>query len=266
MTTIKRYITSNSTNSESGSNTYPKGSMSNPYTVAEYEAIPEEEWKGGHVEGMGYVPRWTEVIGSYPSSAFSDNYSDWLSDWNWGEYSHPFSHMGSAPEPGGGGGNGGEGTTGGNGGQDGSGNNGGNNGGTSNPYPQTTKNYTKNVPSYNLTEGMGIRASFSYNYAVSISGYKMTIGAVVLPSNYEGRVFWGCVTVKVAGQKEKSYVLKYNPSGYITTRGYIVIGDCTIDLPTSGSVKVTLRIGFNYDSGVGHTSNSDSQVIYPFPK
>ena len=107
MTTIKRYTTSNSTNSESGSNTYPKGSMSNPYTVAEYEAIPEEEWKGGHVEGMGYVPRWTEVIGSYPSSAFSDNYSDWLSDWNWGEYSHPFSHMGSAPEPGGGGGNGG---------------------------------------------------------------------------------------------------------------------------------------------------------------
>lgn len=107
MTTIKRYTTSNSSNSESGSNTYPKGSMSNPYTVAEYEAIPDEEWKGGYVEGMGYVRPIFEVIGSYPSNAFSDNYSDWLSDWNWGEYSHPFSHMGSAPEPGGGGGNGG---------------------------------------------------------------------------------------------------------------------------------------------------------------
>lgn len=105
MTTIKRYTTSN--NSNSGNNTSPKGSMSNPYTVAEYEAIPDEEWKGGYVEGMGYVRPTFEVIGSYPSNAYSDNYSDWLSDWNWGEYSHPFSHMGSTPEPGGGGGNGG---------------------------------------------------------------------------------------------------------------------------------------------------------------
>lgn len=104
MTTINHYTTSNSTNSGSGSNTSPKGSLNNPYTVDEFDAIPYKEWKGGYVEGMGYVPRWTEVIGSSTSNAYSDNFSDWLSDWNWGEYSHPFSHMGSAPEPGGGGG------------------------------------------------------------------------------------------------------------------------------------------------------------------
>ena len=270
MATIKRYTKSqnttenNSGNGENGNNnenTAPKGSKNNPYTQDEYDAIPLGEWKGGYVEGWGYVPEGGLVDGSLTSDALSESFSDWLSDWDWGEYSHPLSHMGSTPEPGGGGGTGG-----GNEGRDGGENNGGHNGGASNPYPQTTKTYTKNVPSYNITEGMGVRASFSYNYAVSISGYKMTISAEALPSNFEGREFWASVTVKIAGQQEKSYRLTYNPSGYITTSGNIVIGDCTIDLPTSGAVKVTLHVGFNYDSGVGYTSNSDSQVIYPFPK
>ncbi len=115
MATIKRYTKSqnttenNSGNGENGNNnenTAPKGSKSNPYTQDEYDAIPLGEWKGGYVEEWGYVPEGGLVDGSLTSDALSESFSDWLSDWNWGEYSHPLSHMGSTPEPGGGGGTG----------------------------------------------------------------------------------------------------------------------------------------------------------------
>ena len=116
MATIKRYTKSgnttenNSGNGENGNNnenTAPKGSKSNPYTQDEYDAIPLGEWKGGYVEEWGYVPEGGLVDGSLTSDALSESFSDWPSDWNWGEYSHPLSHMGSTPEPGGGGNNGG---------------------------------------------------------------------------------------------------------------------------------------------------------------
>ncbi len=113
MTTIKRYTKSqntaenNSGNGENGNNngnnTAPKGSMKNPYTEEEYKNIPEEQWKGGYVVGMGYVLPYVDVIGSKPSQACSDSssedYSDsysYTSSWN-------FSNMCSTPKPNGGG-------------------------------------------------------------------------------------------------------------------------------------------------------------------
>lgn len=96
MTTIKRYTKSqNSSSNNSGNNTAPKGSMNNPYTEEEYKNIPEEQWKGGYVIGMGYVLPYVDVIGSKPSQACSDNFSDsysYTSSWN-------FSNMCSTPVP-----------------------------------------------------------------------------------------------------------------------------------------------------------------------
>lgn len=89
MTTINHY-TSNQSNSNSNesNNTSPKGSFTNPYTEEEFNAIPEKEWKGGYVEGMGYVLPYVEVIGNGTSNAYSDNFSY--------EFSHDYSNNYSA--------------------------------------------------------------------------------------------------------------------------------------------------------------------------
>ena len=77
MTTIKRYTKSqNSSSNNSGNNTAPKGSKENPYTPEEYDAIPLGEWKGGYVEGLGYVEPEVVIDGSHTSDMASDSYSD----------------------------------------------------------------------------------------------------------------------------------------------------------------------------------------------
>lgn len=131
MKTIKKYTSANSTSSgnsvsqSTGSNE-PKGSQSNPYSYSEYSSIPEDQWTGGYVEGLGYVLATVEVYGSTSDS--SDAFSDMFSD----PFSNPFSDMFSdmssfwdTSESGGGSGGGhhnGNNNGGGNGGGHGSGN------------------------------------------------------------------------------------------------------------------------------------------------
>lgn len=50
----------------------------------------------------------------------------------------------------------------------------------------------------------------------------------------------------------------------IYNQGWTVIGDVAFQLPKSGNVTVEVRIGFNNDTGVGHTSKSYNVHIYPF--
>ena len=80
MTTIKRYTNMRQSASSGGAS--PKGSKNNPYTEEEFNNIPAENWKGGYVEGIGYVGPGVVVTPSSedPSDPFSDLFSDLFSN------------------------------------------------------------------------------------------------------------------------------------------------------------------------------------------
>lgn len=92
----------------------------------------------------------------------------------------------------------------------------------------------------------------------------MSIGVNVFPFNFTNRNFWATAVVKSDGGGEKYYKLSYSNQGYIYNQGWTVIGDVAFQLPKSGNVTVEVRIGFNNDTGVGHTSKSYNVHIYPF--
>ena len=100
MKTIKIYRASTQ-NSDSGA---AKGTSSNPYTKEEFESMLEAgTWKGGCVEGMGYVIPRVDIMGS--SNSFCDSDTDSWSD-PWGSISDPWgsSEENTSSQPSGGGG------------------------------------------------------------------------------------------------------------------------------------------------------------------
>ena len=77
MTQIKAY---GSTPQSSGSDA-AKGSVDNPYTEAEYEALLENDtWPGGYVEGLGYCGKAVIVTASYPDSDSMGSDDSWPSE------------------------------------------------------------------------------------------------------------------------------------------------------------------------------------------
>lgn len=206
------------------------------------------------MEGMGYVLPEIEVNAS--SDSDSDSWSD-----PWGSTSDPWgdSGEGSPSQP-----SGGSGTGNNNGGSQGGGSYNPVNSGTNNPYPQTTKTISGTAVLYQLVEGIGIQATFLYKCGISISGYTMSLGVTVQPGSFTDRSFWATAVVKNDGGSEKYYKLSYNEQGYIYETGWSVIGDVSFELPKSGNVTVDLRIGYNYDTGIGNTNNSTIIHIYPF--
>lgn len=93
--------------SEDKEKTPPKGSVSNPYTEDEYNNMCDTDtWKGGYVEGLGYVGAQTIIYGSgsssYSDSFYSeDDYSEWsdpFGSWSdpWSEMSHPDNSTGNS--------------------------------------------------------------------------------------------------------------------------------------------------------------------------
>lgn len=100
MKTIKIYRASTQ-NSDGGA---AKGTSSNPYTKEEFESMLEAgTWKGGCVEGMGYVIPRVDIMGS--SNSFYDSDTDSWSD-PWGSISDPWgsSEENTSSQPSGGGG------------------------------------------------------------------------------------------------------------------------------------------------------------------
>ena len=77
MTTIKPYYGVTPTSSASA----PKGSSTNPYTQAEYEAMLDADtWQGGYVEGMGYCMKQVTITESYPDSDSMGSEDSWASE------------------------------------------------------------------------------------------------------------------------------------------------------------------------------------------
>lgn len=257
MKTIKPYYGVSPMSNSSG----PKGSSTNPYTEEEYEEMLDAgTWQGGYVEGKGYCMKQPVVTASYPDSGSSSSSDDsWPSDDSEDKNDH---NPTTPPTPPTGGGGGGGSSHGGGGG----GTSGGTNNPTNkpNPYPQTTKTVKDVALLYGLVEGMGGQATFVYEYTVNISGYRMSISASVYPSNFSGKEFWATAIVNSNETGTQYYKLNYSDQGYITAPQWIAIGDCTFDLPQSGNVTVKLVIGFNYDTGTGHSSASTKISVYPF--
>lgn len=75
MDVIKVYSSDSSDNA-------PKGSLKNPYTLAEYESLLDAgAWTGGYVVGLGYCFKEATVVGSNPSS--SNGYGSYGSSGSW---------------------------------------------------------------------------------------------------------------------------------------------------------------------------------------
>ena len=254
MKTIKIYRASTQ-NSDSGA---AKGTSSNPYTKEEFESMLEAgTWRGGCVEGMGYVIPRVDIMGS--SNSFYDSDTDSWSD-PWGFISDPWgsSEGNSSSQPSGGGGS-----------EDihrenPGGSNKQESGKANNPYPQLCKTLSGEATLYQLVENIGIKATFLYQCGIRISGYTMHLSINVQPLGNTDRDFWATAIVKSNGSNEMYYKLLYNEQGYIYDPKWIVIGDTSFELPQSGKVTVDVCIGFNYNSGVGQTSKSTKIHIYPF--
>ena len=262
MAKIKLYI-AKAQSSNSGA---AKGTAENPYTEAEYEAMLNNgTWPGGYVQNLGYCMKEVVISSSYPGS--SDDLE--FSDDSWSSQDFGSSDFGSDPlDNSGDGGSTKPSGTGGSGNNNNGGNQGGNNngghsgGGTINPYPQKSWTISDTAWLYHLVENVGLRASFNYHCGVRISGYTMSIGVDVNPGSFDERQFWA-VAVVVCNGNEKRYRLTYkNNPGYIYPAGRSVIGDTSFLLPESGTVTVDLYIGYNYDTGIGHTNNSKKVRIY----
>lgn len=254
MKTIKMY----SASAQSNAGGAAKGTVSNPYTEEEFNSMADAgTWKGGYVEGLGYVGLEVKVKGS--SGSDSDSWSDpWeFSSDPWGITSNPWWNTGDDSSSGGGGaGN----NNGGN--QDGGHSSG--NGGTNSPYPQTVKTISGTAILYKGVEGLGLQSTFPYGCTVKISGNTMYIGVEICSGNFTGKEFWATAVVKSNGGKETYHKLSYYEKGYIHQTGWSVIGDVSFELPKSGDVTVDVRIGYNYDTGAGHTGDSTNIHIYPF--
>ncbi len=75
--------TSNNYSSEEQINGAPKGSANNPYTVSEYnEMLIDGTWKGGFVQGMGYVLQDVVVKGSKHTSNSSGFWGSLFDVWD----------------------------------------------------------------------------------------------------------------------------------------------------------------------------------------
>lgn len=253
MKTIKTY----SVSPQSKDSGAAKGTSTNPYTQEEFNSMLNSgTWKGGYVDGMGYVLPEVNVKGSSGSFYFSffDSWSD-----PWGNISNPWgSSDGNAPflpsevgatenrHEGQGGGN----TP--------------TNSGNGNVYPQIAKTISGTAYLYHMVENIGGKATFQYKCGVRISGNTMSIGVNIQPGNFVERNFWATAIVRSNGGGEEYHKLSYNKQGYIYDSGWTVIGDVSFRLPASGNVTVGICIGYNYDTGVGNTSKSDIINIYPF--
>ena len=86
------------------------------------------------------------------------------------------------------------------------------------------------------------------------------ISASVYPINFSDRVFWATVSINNGTQKE----LKLDTNDYAVGSSWIPIGFIEIDLPKYGNVIVNLHIGYNHNTGAGHTNDSITIPIYPF--
>ena len=77
MTQIKVY----SAAQQSSGSDAAKGTVNNPYTEAEYEAMLENDtWPGGYVEGLGYCGKAVIVTASYPDSDSMGSDDSWPSE------------------------------------------------------------------------------------------------------------------------------------------------------------------------------------------
>lgn len=133
-----------------------------------------------------------------------------------------------------------------------------------NPYPQCTRLISGKARFPSMLFG-AFPGTFDYSCPVTISGYTMTIGAVVNPLTFKNRTFSATAVKKVSGQQDVVYVLSpNNGQGVIIQSGEIYIGECQIVLPASGNVEIDLAIGFDYDSGHGHANGATTIHIYPF--
>lgn len=131
MTQIKVY---GSTPQSSGSDA-AKGSVDNPYTEAEYEAMLENDtWPGGYVEGLGYCGKAVIVTASYPDSDSMGSDDSWPSE---DSYDDPWGSDGNENDTDNsstGGNHGGQGGNTGGGEYVGGGHSGGGGGNSNNPY------------------------------------------------------------------------------------------------------------------------------------
>lgn len=231
----------------------PKGSASNPYTYQEFEAMADNgTWEGGYVEGYGYVDKGVTISGSSEDS--EDSYS-WEDTWS-SLPSDPFYDFGSWSDTASGSNNG-----------ETSGANtdsGYNSSDKKNPYPQISKTVEGTAILYNLVENMGLQASFKYQYAFSISGYRMFLSAgyFTLPTILTGKDYMATAIVEYENGTKK-YSLEYPKDGYISSANLHVIGNCEFNLPTSGKVKVFLQIAFFCDTGIGYTNAGTETQVYP---
>ena len=73
-----------------------KGTLSNPYSLEEYEAMLDAgTWKGGYVKGLGYCLPEVQIVASSNSMDISDSeHSDLDTSW-WPDSSDPFSDPGN---------------------------------------------------------------------------------------------------------------------------------------------------------------------------
>jgi len=236
--------------------TAPKGSASNPYTYKEFDSMMNNgTWEGGYVEGYGYMDKGVTITGTSEDS--EDSYS----------WEDPWSSLPSDPWE-----SGSEDASGSNG-EQGGGGKGSQTGETNksvsptNPYPQTSKTVRGVAYLYKWAENIGINSTFSYEYSISISGYKMFLWIGCLNTYLPSAKYNAVAYLYFENGGKEEYSLKYdsNGQGCITQNGVISIGDCTIALPKYGLKKITLVIGYIYDSSTGYVSDRTDEIqIYPF--
>lgn len=161
MKTIKRYYSAKTAAypaSTQSNNNSPKGSINNPYTLAEFNAFENGTWPGGYVEGMGYVAPDVSIWGSQSGSSDPDSSGSDPSD-PWGSLSSdPWASDGSNPNgnnPGGGGG--------------------GNTGGTGRPGTSGGTGNSDKSSNIKLAGKYTKISQYSRNILLNLKGYKGTI-------------------------------------------------------------------------------------------
>lgn len=250
MTKIKIYNLSTSSTDEGGNE---KGSISNPFTVAEYEALLNAgDWKGGFVEGLGFcLPQvvvtpsgasFPSGVSYYDSWTFSDSSYD-----SWGYDGDNGNNNGS--------------NTGG-----GQGDNNHNDNGDSDsnsPYPQINETQEGIALLYKGTSGIGMQSTFLYKYTIRIIGYTMFVSVSVSSVNFNSRNFWATAVLQGNGNKKFHFPLSRDRHDTLSETGWTLVGNVYIELPKSGNATAWLYIGYNHDSGAGYVNDSTELRIYP---
>lgn len=129
-------------------------------------------------------------------------------------------------------------------------------------YPQGSQTKRGRKYLYSNAEGIGVNATFDYIIGISITDYTLFVSASYQPINFTNRFFTANLIIKHNGQE---YIHPLSPTlqGDIVQAGYNLIGNCTVGLPSTGTVNITLKVVFNYDTGIGYRNDSAEFQIYP---